>query len=890
MMDEVIRELACSARSSRLDAYQTLIGCLKTYDEMPDPQAMVEKLPLLVDFIRRDMVAEKSDGGISDTQLILQALALLSILLSTPRLEELLPDEFRSFILDRATTFIGDPRSSKTLVIQHMSLLSMQRFRSKIMTQDRAIRLLDTLSNITMIVKGNRIVGLRLTIYHALLHQANKLMASRPEDWVDHLFSAMVSNIKDIRIRALVFGTDASFSLGTISQVSQSVLDIFNRQSPDGKKFAGILMHRLKSMIGSKEEGAHVPQIWSVVILFIRNRRSQFSHWEYMIEWLEIIQQCLNSNEDIVKSQAHLAWNRLIFAVGPSTSTQLPMVKMLRQPILSQLDRKASEKGLKPPKHIAHTSCCTLLYYALRPGSSYESLDRFWDEYVAQLLVKIDPKHACQVLTALLGDSHRRLWNENRVKEHMPIKPDELPRLDPTWTRLRAGKVLLIIDLLLQSSDWQPLGNGAPPWIVHSWQAFTKALADAGSKEIKVSTECLSAMAHLMSSMKRYLVHIEKDNGIDSLEESVRLKRISTLVEVAVTNLGPIPFAEKRILKKPGQSFEAAETLPGWYGKERGYLASPFMHIIGIVSASGTDAVASRSYEDTIRGFIQLALRSTTSRSSKIEVLRDIVALTSSEIVVIPRARIMLWQLTCELLVTLTSFSKEESTPDNQDQAGKDHWNMVQILQGEVEHSQQMSKTWVAAFKYVNPLIQREYGIDATISSIFERFADFLQKQLGGGLSPELIERVTFLIENAPWPQSQKDMKEAHRSLLGSSSMPARIVTLVPSYGLCRLISETLLMAYTNFETIHMRRLKDLLQSLCIHIQSCPLHLYASLLKDLQNGLAVWIKDERECLRPLAADGRFIYPVVSVHPRSRRKMLIDSFRYYSCGKLLHKGF
>jgi hypothetical protein len=202
-----------------------------------------------------------------------------------------------------------------------------------------------------------------MVVYQRLLEQVRSVMVSRVSDWMDHVFSGMLSTIKPIRSRAIAFGIDAGLAMGTTSTVSRAVMDVFNRSGEDDRKFADFLCDRLNKMVTSKEDGAHVPQIWSVPVLFLRSRRHQLEHWEHMKAWLYIIQRCFNSSDILVK------FRPLLLGIGwssPSIQILRPdaMMKMLRQPIVSQLDRKASDKPSKQARQVAFASYCNLLYYA----------------------------------------------------------------------------------------------------------------------------------------------------------------------------------------------------------------------------------------------------------------------------------------------------------------------------------------------------------------------------------------------------------------------------------------------------------------------------------------------------------------------------------------------
>ena len=859
MLEDVIRELTSSSRSSRLDAYQTLNGCLKTYDDIPNPEALIDKIPLLTDFICRDLSSDASEKVGLDTQLVTQVLKLVTILLWTPKSADMLQDDFRIFILNQSIDVIGHSSSSKTIVNHYMHLIATQKFSLRIMNNDRANRLLNVLGEITGNVKGNGVVGQRLMIYRTLLTQANALMVSRVSDWIDHLFSGMLSNIKEVRSRALAFGLDASVTWGTTSQVARSVLDIFNRQSPEGKKFLDVLIHRLNDMLKSKDEGVHVPQIWSVVILFLRSRRSQLEHWEYMKDWLVIIQKCFNSTDNLVKFQAHISWNRLILAISPTVSTGSSMVKMLRQPIIAQLDRKSSDKHSKQAKQIAYSTYCTLIYYSLRPGSSHDSLDRFWGEYITPLLIKTDAKFACEILSFLLGDSHQTTWAETRTVDGQPIKPEELARLDPQWVRAKSATVLKVLEPLLLTTDWN-LSDGCQSWALHAWHGFTKALSDAGSKEVKVSTETLSAMANMLNSIKSVSM-LKPDKS--SSNTSIGLQRLATLVKIAVENLGSIPFAEKRIIRNPGYSFEAAGTPSSRAPRAQGFLASPMIHLIGMILNCSQDA--NKEYEDILRDFIHIALRSATSRHSKLKVMREVAHLTSSDLLAADDANNCLWTVILEVLVALTPTSRSnETTADSPQQAGQDYREIIKILELEVQSSTTMKSNWAATFEHINVQVQRECGVAASILAIIEPFAAFLQRVSSKPYDRKTVQQITILVRNAKWLDSRKELERAQKALWGLGSVSIRSSSFSAYNDLYALLDDVLSILYASFNPQNYEDIAHLFQAMRSFIGSCPISASAMLLKPISIGLAHWIEDAEGHMNSEDRSSQSLFMAVSI--------------------------
>lgn len=860
MLDSVTQQLAGTSRGSRLDAYMTLIGCLKAYENVPDPQAMADKMDLLAQFIRRDFCAQVPETGNVDSTLATQALKLLTIFLWTPSLADLLPDDFRASIVDKSILMLEDHDMPKMIVNHYMHLMATQKFRSKTMTHDRVNRLLTALDKVTDHIKGNGVIGQRLMIYQRLLTQTGSLMITRVEDWIDHLFSGMLSSMKDVRARAIAFGIEAGLAFGTTPSVSRAVMDVFNREPPNGKKFADFISKRLNSMVNSKEEGAHVPQVWSVVVLFLRSRRHQLEHWEYMKTWLFIIQRCFNSSDAQVKFQAHVAWNRLIFAICPDTSTSPAMVTTLRQPIVSQLERKLSDRHAKSTKQITYASYCALLYYALRPSATHAQLDCFWDTYVSRLLPncflsnEADTDYVCRVLTALFGNTQPSVWHENRANENGPIKPDELPRLDPKWTRLRAATVLKVFETILGSASWQE-EDEREARIMQAWRSFVRAIADAGNKEVKVSMESMSAIAHILRVIKCFWAQRHTHSGPDTTSDvPVYLYRIRLLINATMDCLGPIPFTEKRLLQSSQDSFEAAETPSSRSARHNGVLRSPVVCLVDFLRSSaeaGPQAVD--AYRKIATALLQASLAIASSRRSQLKALRDWMHLISPDDTSSLRSNIVIWQSIAECSsASLTSGSMPENAVNSPSLVGHEYRDVVKVLEVGVKlQSEENASAWESLHRVLHHQVRNEIGNGATTLAVTEPLAGMIRlEKLEHDNIGFLLSCAASVVEHVLWPENRQVVEHARKHLWGPAPMAHKSLSFDPFDHLYTMVDLFLNDAYTNFSSLARTAITRLIAAVTSLISSCPLSLRAVLLKRTQKALAVWIEDASGLLSP----------------------------------------
>ncbi|KAL8958667.1 MAG: hypothetical protein Q9193_004320 [Seirophora villosa] len=763
LLQSLSRHLSSASRDSRLDSYRTLLGCLSSYKEVPDTQLLVENLAGFLEYIRRDVLSKKTESGLPDVELSSHALKVLTPILYNPGLADAVPHEFAAFIAELAVSSMESLDTPKALLDHYMQLLARQKLGQKFINPERANRILNALNGLETRVKGNRVVGLKLMIYQRLLVQAKSLMIPRAEDWLEFLISSMSSSIKDIRSRAIAFGTDAALALGTTSAVSQSWIEILDRDHPSGQRIVDRLGARLLELLNVKDGGLHVPQIWSIVILFLRNRRHRFERWKHLQGYFAIMERAFNSSDAKVKFQANVAWNRFVSVLSLDATTDASIIKVLRKPIASQLERKDNDNHMKYAKQIARSSYCNLLYYAFRPGATHEQLDIYWDAFVSPTLVnrhsatKSDFDFSCEVLGALLNSSPPRVWDHDRAHRLLQMKPEELPCLDPKWIRHRVAKVVSILDNLRSHPQLAQCGNIRASVFFKAWQSFVEALGAAASKEVKVSMATMNAIAHIMTMLNRYWT----SQGI-----SGRLDVFVALIDEAVAKIGFRPFAEKRLLQASSESsFEAAETPSSRSGHSYGSMKSPITHVLdALVNFVGLDEPATANHQ-AIQGFLELALRSASCRRTRLAILwelaHDVISGRSQNVA----PRLFFWKCLAE--ETAQALSKpqvkvrDDESPQN---LGNDYRAAVRLLElGIREFGHDIYPSWKTLSDALIDKIQQETGYAGILLEYTEPLSKIMRDEGLRKVSNDHLRCGTHILNHVRWPESRQALERVRK-------------------------------------------------------------------------------------------------------------------------------
>lgn len=546
-MESIVQQLSQDDRSISLDAYQTLSSVVREYDEIPDEAELRTKIPVILKYIRRDLLRQlkPDEPQIADTNLITQALKVLVIFVWSRDYSSLLPEEYRTFIIDRSIQVITEHTAPKSVIIHYLHLLATQDFRPGLVTSNNRVpRLLEALKTLTEHVKGNGAVSERLLVYQKLLEQAKPMMKAKANLWVEELLTGMTSALKDIRTKAMALGWKSCSVFSAASSISTPVRSILRQEFEQEKTFSSTLCRRLEKMLGSKDEAIHVPQIWAIVLLLTNGLDARI---EELKDWLKVIQKCFNSSESAVRQQANMAWNRFTYLVRPHEASEA-LLTMLVKPLSAQLERHGAEHTLKNSRATAVSSYCNLLYYAFRPAATHKQYTRVWNEYIVKVMKSslfeknsANSDLACRILITLLWNSNRgmKLWNENRALENTLVEPEELPTIDYKWIRARSIAILGIFKVLLRYSSWGAFGQSDRAYIAIAWTHFLKALREAGSKEIKPSQETTSAVTNVTNFLGLLYTDLYEDQ-LDRNDHGhpLSIGQIRQLTFSAVSELG----------------------------------------------------------------------------------------------------------------------------------------------------------------------------------------------------------------------------------------------------------------------------------------------------------------------------------------------------------------
>ncbi|KAI1374283.1 hypothetical protein F4677DRAFT_175649 [Hypoxylon crocopeplum] len=860
MLDSTIKQLAGADRDSKVDAYMMLARALKTSNNLPDRIALQAKMSLFMQFIQRDVTTKGPNGNI-DSSMVNHALTLLFTFFHFPAIASTLSSDFGIFIIDHCIRSFDDASVPKDVVRHLMQVVASQDFSTKVMTADRVGRLITSLHKIEEHLKGKSIVMCRILIYRRLIKQSRSHMVTH-SDWLLDLFTDMLSSMKEIRAGAIALGLEASFTIGKEKQLSRRVMEILQLQVEE-TKYIEYYVQRLMAMTKDKFDSVSVPQVWSVVILLLR---CPVEKWEYFAPWLEIIQRCFNSGDYHTKLEANYAWNRLVYALHLNDTSFSKTLVTVCQPFISQLKRKGNSKQLDELRKVVVASVCNLFYYAFKPNLKPAQVDSYWDVCVRPLIQRLaspeaDSKQteklaaaasenltqAALILSGLFNSSTPRLWKEDRVAENAPVKPDELPALDPKWVRRNAAKVFAVVEPILQKTFLDLANPESTSYKL--WLTLVGAVAAAASKEVKVSTDTATFMAHAFSVLVRIWSRGlgETDDQPDSPQRF--LDATQAYVSMIIESLGLLPFTEKLLSLNKQNSFIPIATPSHRSGKGQGLTRTPLHHLFSILSTIPLGIPDGDGHLHLIRTVFDPFIISRSSAHAKTDLARELMQTLPMD-ALSPYGP---WVFISEIL----SFSLENSqssyattTSGSEPMTiGHEYREIVKHLERGIKSTPNLPwEHWHSLFQLLVARVTDEAGEAGCAIAVVEPLAKTLIEGFSlphdEAMPYNLFEIGIKLVATAKQPRDRQALDAARRRLWGTPIAGSRSSSFDPFDSFYRLANHLLETSYAHAN--HYDQIETtvpLLTEVAGFLMRCNRSLVFRSLVHLQHGISLWVQD-----------------------------------------------
>ncbi|KAA8893999.1 Rap1-interacting factor 1 N terminal-domain-containing protein [Sphaerosporella brunnea] len=838
MLESAMQALASTERSKKLDTYIAFCNILRAYDDIPDWNSMEKKMPALCGYLKRDLVAKMEEGGSPDSQLTQQATKLLTIICWYERLVGTIDDQTASFFIQHATQKIEDPQTSKASVILYLHFLAQQKFAApKTMTTEKCNRIITALESLDERVTGKSITKERIEIYSKLLSQSRLTMVARASDWMRNAFGGLLNHIKEVRLRSLMFLREAAMVMGKEKAIARTISAIFN-QDNEGKRIFESIRTRLDHFVKKEHEGQYVSQLWAVLLLLTQ---SVGDKWDFFTPWLRIIETCFNVSEPEVKVEAQLAWSRLIYISNIGPNTQRKLLELMCKPVEQYLDPRNASLNTRKPRKAALSNVCVYLYYGMRPNAHPKQLSEIWDVVVVGLIQNLvlagsEANDGCNILCSLFDGSTSKRWSEDRLLTGHPfMRTDEIPRLDPKWVRSNCDKVLGTVEVALRRASWEQRDNAPGARVL--WKRFTQTLADAGSKEIKITPELMEAVSHLFNMFQRIW-----SNRLESSQTMTFIEKFTFLVEEALESLGTLCFTEKQLAVDETSKFFPASTPTHKYSSDSNnkFRYPPLLHLFRLLLEPPPGVSVDEQYFNCARRILDKCCSSQDSRRKKLHILASCEALLPRRGV--SAVHIGLWDILAELTRSSLPGPTREKSLVSPSPVGNEFKDAVSILKGA---TLQHVAGWESLCEDLITIIQNELSEAQVSNNVIAPLAESLRySNLDSNLGLSL-RRAVILVQKANHGKKNtiEGMFRGHLGL-GSDRKPINSDSFEHLYA---LISTLLLKSYETPDQDSLALGADLCRASIDFISRAPSGSSIPL-KQMQEGLGLWTKDPSHLL------------------------------------------
>lgn len=838
MLESTLQQLAGADRECKVDAYTMLFRALKTSSNLPDRVALQNKMTVFLQFIQRDLTARAF--GSTDIHLVTSALKLLHTFLHFHGIASSIPNEFGVFMVDHCIRTFENEQAAKEVVKHLMQALFLQNFPPEVMTSDRVGRLVSALHNIENHLSGKSIVQSRVVVYEKLVKQCPQHMTVH-SDWLQDLFTDMLSSISEIRLAAIKLGFSAAFTLNKDRRFVSRVLELLNLSLED-KKFVEEFGERLRGMLQNQQQATSVPRIWSVVTLFIPKP----NQWDYFASWSKIIQLCFNNSNPQVKREAILAWNRLTYRFHLDGRLAYNLIK---DPLLSLLKRKALRDSVL-------SSICNFFYYAFKPDINLRILDDTWDAAVAPLMLGLigqsqeDPpavNQAAAILTGLIDCQTRRVWREDKIMAQISIKAEELPAIESKWIRANSERVFALVTPILEMAFAEL--SQPDSQVRKLWKALVHSVASASTKDVKLHDDTAKFVASAFTFLHKVWMKgpVSQADGT-SCTASQFLDSTQELLLTLIHGLGllPNPFAEKQFQQTRHGLFVVSGGQPSRSGKKHGSKRIPLQHLFCLLSKLPPGIPDDEAFITFFSSVFTPFLEG-KSQKTQADISQELLRLLPVDAPCSSGPWVM---AACKISTSLESsqHSHQSTTSGSGNVLGSEFRDLVKVLERGLRSVPCLPwQHWLHLFQAILRRIRQETGDAGVAIALVEPLAATARARIsdenGVAALTNCVGATIELIAASTQPRDKQAADAARRRLWGTSNAGNR-PSFDPLDNIYKLFADLSKRLYTDVESHASGPIEQLLDETKAFFERGNRQLFLRTLVAVQGGLACWLEDK----------------------------------------------
>lgn len=470
-----------------------------------------------------------------------------------------------------------------------------------------------------------------------------------------------------------------------------------------------------------------------------------------------------------------------------------------------------------------------------------------WDAYVNPILsdmIRASQKgryNACKILHGLLSPNVG-LWNELAAMDPNPIKSHDLPRLDPRWVRSRLTKVLALVEPIMSAELWTSEEEHA--LAARVWQDTLQSIAEAGTQEVRTSNELREAIALVMNLFQRLWKSSPPSEESRPLITSTNFQ---VMMRTTCHYIGPSLLAEDILARTPQGDAEAAPTPSHRPSKHQHALYSPLLFTLSMLCSQPHQADEPQ-WRSAAAEIMELACKSRATSAAKLQLINRTsqVLQTSCSSPDEKKQVARLWSLFAEQAVSALRHSRTESaTTGALGQKLRDALSVViyglPVMRSDVVYTD----VECLLIEEIVEVARSAAGDSGVMLAVIEPLSRALLDKTSSIEPQTRAEVAAILLRSAGWPQNRHATEQGRRVLWGVGSGPHKAGAFEPYEHFYSLVKEVLEVGYTQMghESSNDSVSVAILDGLSSFLDSCPLPLLANALRQIQDGLVIWIKD-----------------------------------------------
>lgn len=840
MLQSSLKVLAGNDICFKRDTYINLSDTIRACENVPDVKLLRNNMVELCQYIERDITT--GNDGNPNSSLVVHALILISSLQFNPQVATSFPIKFQAKIVEYSIKALEEPVTSKEVTKNILFVLAYQRFLSKILSLERVGKLINVLHTSNRQNGGKSITIGRIRVYRNLLQTSKPSMAIYTA-WIKDLLFDMNSNLREIKNSAISFGFEAAIEVGAERNVSSTLFTLLksevNNEGLYGEIYSRILMEKVKT-----ENLACVPQIWSVLILLLRNKPEAYFQSKFMHSFLGVLTLCFNVKNIQIQKEARYAWNRFIFAIQLSEQTPKTMRNMLIRPYLQTIQSQKVSHIFK--------SLHNLLYYAFRPGCSFLQLDLYWDDFVKVLtldglllseLGSVTAKENAELSALLLLNLFQvdtpKKWDPKRAVERCgknDISVDELPAIDSRWLRKSSTRVFPILRCLSEKLFWDL--DEVTSSVVKVWKNYITSIASPALCEVKVSLEAMDCLANLLGLTNQFwstgvigLKAIPPKNG--KCRSHQYLNCLFSIISTAITGLGTKVFTEKYLYISPENEFSPIATLSQQPEDIRLHCRTPLHHLILLFTKPCPGLECDTEFSKIICRVLTPFFEAQKSGAAKLAFITQINSIIPWEVLGREVAQ-MTWNSLAHFAVEVNNIISSEKDYKCHQSLSEGYTSIGNILDSGIKVSpDQPTREWNTLFDSLMNSTLTAAGKSGRAITI--EILSKIMCQTPGGLNYFKI-----LYSQAEYPEDLSALELARKKLSYVKTIESKSTSFDPFHHFYFYLREYIKSAYENISQHNFVALLT-----CSLLGRCPPQLLLSTLSEIQGAVSCWIFDAK---------------------------------------------